>query len=517
VAPTEEARDPLERLRRSPLPRVLFVSHAYGGGVARHIGELASVLEGDAELLLLQPFVKSFVALRGLRAGDGLALWLHAATEWERLIELLQAIGIDRIHFHHIHGLPREILELPARLGCPYDVTLHDHFPACPQYHLVDGRGRYCGADPQCRRCLDARPAQWDLTIDQWRTAFRALLVGAQRVIAPSEDCAGRLRGFFPEVSPVVWPHPEVVADVPSVPLRVLVAGAISPAKGLDLLEACVRDAAQRRLPLHFRVLGFVARALPLWPQAPFTLTGEYPDGTLPELLALERGDVVFFPAQCPETFSYTLSDALNASLPIVATDLGALPERLAQRGNARIVRWDAPAAEINDVLLASASPWPASPAAAPRRMSHETYRSLYLEAFRPARERPQVLPPSASPLPLINARWLRQPDEAWPEPSTVELFDDGVYCGRAESLEKLRRRAALADTQVPAAMAELHQARVDLAERDARIAAGRAELERMASRAAAAEHRVGDIERSRSWRLTAPIRALLRLLGKGS
>lgn len=511
MAPIEEARDPLERIRRSPLPRVLFVSHAYGGGVARHIAALAAVLEADAEVLLLQPFVKSFIVLRRLRAGEELALWLHAATEWDRLVALLQAVGIDRVHFHHVHGLPQEILDLPGRLECPYDVTLHDYFPACPQYHLIDGSGRYCAADPQCRRCLDTKPAQWPLTVDQWRSAFRALLSGAQRVIAPSRDCAQRLRGFFPEASPVVWPHPEAEAHAPSVPLRVLVAGAISPAKGLDLLEACVRDAAQRRLPLHFRVLGFVARALPLWPEMPFTLTGEFRDGTLPALLALERGDVIFFPAQCPETFSYTLSDALNASLPIVATDLGALPERLARRGNARIVRWDAPAAEINDVLLASASPPLAGPLAAAQRMTHEAYRSLYLEALRPARERAQA------PLPQIDERWLREPDEALPELSTVELFDDGVYCGRAASLEKLRRRAAQADTRIPMAMAELRQARAELAERDAQIARSRAELERMASRVAAAEHRSSDIERSRSWRITAPIRALMRLLGRGS
>ena len=36
---------------------------------------------------------------------------------------------------------------------------------------------------------------------------------------------------------------------------------------------------------------------------------------------------MLFFPAQCPETFSYTLSDALATSLPIIATDLGALKD----------------------------------------------------------------------------------------------------------------------------------------------------------------------------------------------
>ena len=36
------------------------------------------------------------------------------------------------------------------------------------------------------------------------------------------------------------------------------------------------------------------------------------------------------FPAQWPETYSYTLTAAINAGLPIVATRIGAFTERLA-------------------------------------------------------------------------------------------------------------------------------------------------------------------------------------------
>ena len=41
---------------------------------------------------------------------------------------------------------------------------------------------------------------------------------------------------------------------------------------------------------------------------------------------------VVWFPAQWPETYSYTLSAAIDAGLPIVASRIGAFPERLAGR-----------------------------------------------------------------------------------------------------------------------------------------------------------------------------------------
>jgi hypothetical protein len=60
---------------------------------------------------------------------------------------------------------------------------------------------------------------------------------------------------------------------------------------------------------------------------------------------------VIWFPAQVPETYSYTLSVAMTTGLPIVASDLGALPERLANYPHAVIVPWNAPAGRWNDIL----------------------------------------------------------------------------------------------------------------------------------------------------------------------
>jgi glycosyltransferase involved in cell wall biosynthesis len=506
------ARASLERLRASRLPRVLFVSHAGGGGVARHIGELAAAIAGDAEVLLLQPHLTASLVLRWLRPGEDLALWMRKDEEWERMVALLESIGIDRVHFHHVHGLPPAVLALPRLLGCPHDFTLHDYYPACPAYHLADGSGRFCGGAPDCQRCLEARPAQWPMSIDTWRAAFAGVLDHAERVIAPSEDAARRIAAFFPGARVVTWPHPEAAVPDAAVPWRVLVPGAISPAKGLEVLEACVRDAAARALPLHFRVLGFTARPIGAWPALPCGLTGEYRESDLAELIALERGDAFFFPAQVPETFSYTLSAALATGLPIVATDLGAFPGRLAGRDGAHIVRRDATAAEMNDAILAAIGRIAAATGVAVHRVAPSEYRARYVEGL--ARISSPGTPPELEP------RWLDAPTEAVTLSSLAWLFDDGVRAGRGSSLEELRRRAAEADARMERDAAEL--ARGEQALRaargeaeQARAEAARALGERDAAAGDAHElhARLGTIERSRSWRLTAPLRALMRLL----
>jgi len=501
----------LERLRASRRPRLLFVSHGFGGGVARHIAELAAAIEGDAEVLLLEPAVESHVALR-LPRGEGAAttLWFHAAREWPALVALLRAVRVDLVHYHHVHGLPHAVLSLPRELGAPHRVTLHDYFAACPAYHLTGGDGRFCGGEPDCRRCLESGPAQWPLGIDAWRAEFGALLRSAERVIAPSRDAAERIARFFPGAAPVVWPHLERGAKFAAAPMRVLVPGAISPAKGVDVLAACVRDAAARRLPLHFRVVGYVSRPIGEWPDLPASLAGEYREPDLNALIALERGDAFFFPAQCPETFSYTLSAALATGLPIVATNLGAFPERLAGR-NARLVAWDAPPAEMNDALLSFCPPRP--PVEAPaNRDSNAAYRELYLAGIASG------APPQA-PLPSIAAAWC-EPPSASPRLSTLAwLLGDAVDCGRRRSLEELRRRAPQADARLAEAESErtaLEALRSDVAAASAALDDARLRLRRAADDARAAEAKLLRLESSRSWRLTAPLRALARLLRRG-
>ena len=518
----------LERARGSALPRIVFVTHGAAGGVARHIDELARALEGRAEVLLLQPSRGTHAALR-LR-GASLALHFALDSEWDAMVAMLAAIGVSRVHFHHVHGWPQRVLGLARDLAAPYVVTLHDYFPACAGYHLTDGAGRYCGAPPDCERCTEGRTPQWPLDARGWRAAFAPFLEGAERVIAPSVDSARTLQRFFPGISPSVWPHPERAPAEPLAVRRVLVPGGISREKGLDVLAACARDARDRALPLHFRVVGHVADPIDMLATLPLSISGEYPEGSLPQLLDRERGDAAFFPAQVPETFSYTVSAAMDAGLPIVATNLGALPERLSGYAAHRIVHWDDGAAAMNAALLAVANEPPA-PALNVRPLADiASYRARYLEGLLPAK--------AGATLPQVEPRWLDEPaapDATW---TFYGLVEEALGRGRAIPLEAIRRRAGEADHRLELAQAAEQAARgrreeLDQWHRDSEayfaglqrqaeqdLARARAVEEAARAQAAelqqALEQARAELERMRlstSWRVTAPLRAIVRKL----
>jgi len=333
--------------------------------------DLVTLTEDRCEVLFLEPAVGDTVKLSWPEPGESFAMYFTLPQGLDTLVDTLRAIGVERLHFHHVHLQPQTILELPALLGVPYDYTLHDYHPICPQYHLVTEDGQYCG-EPDvagCTACLAKRPAQWGLDIVSWRERFAALLRGAARVIAPSEDVATRIHKYVPGLEIAVWPHPE--SPTPAVPriVRVAILGNLSPEKGLHVVSACARDARERNLPLTFRVLGSTTEPIAQAPDAPLTIYGQYGEGDLPALIAAERPDVLLFAAQVPETYAYTMSVALESGLPIVASALGAFPERLAGVPRSTTVAWDAPAARWNEALLAAADANP-RPVAATRLRS---------------------------------------------------------------------------------------------------------------------------------------------------
>ena len=362
LARSEPARPFARRvdlLRLAELPRqiLVFVSHPWGGGIRRYMNDLASLLGDRAEVLYIEAAEENRVKLYWPREGESFAAYFRLPDEFEILVDVLKAIGVARLHFHHVHRLPRAILELPSAVGVPFDCTLHDYFAICPQYHLVTEDGRYCGEPDAigCAACLTRRPGQWGLDINAWRGVFAQFLRGADRLIAPSNDVSERIRRYFPELSINVWPHPEDVSGPAKRFVRVVVVGNLTPAKGLHVVAACAEDARARELPLTFRVLGSTTEPVPQYPDVPLTIQGQYDDSELLQLLLAEKPDVILFPAQVPETYAYTMSVALASGVPIVASALGALPERLIGHPRAVTVPWNASAAEWNSALIAAA------------------------------------------------------------------------------------------------------------------------------------------------------------------
>jgi glycosyltransferase involved in cell wall biosynthesis len=415
----------LARLKTSPLPKILAVTHDRAGGTLRHVRELAQALQTQAHFLVLSPAPAGRATLELPGQFEGMRLEFVIETQFDDLVLLLKSIDVSLVHYHHLLGHHPRVQALPTCLGVPFDFTAHDHYSQCPQISLTDATNRYCGetgnGEGPCHTCLQRSPAPGGVNIDTWRANHHVFLRRSRHILAPSQDTAQRMQRFLPTANIKVAPHTDLTPNAPlAVPapratrnpdaaLKVVVLGALSTIKGADVLEQVATLAAAAKAPLEFHLVGYAYRSLKTRPRTYLTVHGEYTEDDLPGMLEWLKPDLVWFPALWPETYSYTLSACLKLGLPVVAPNLGAFPERLAQRAWSWVQPWDQPATDwlaffqhLQSAHFANGVP-PTPPQLEPGTGLTATgwsYASHYLPL-------PKSASPQSAPTPLPSPQWL--------------------------------------------------------------------------------------------------------------
>ena len=446
----ESMRAALHAFAAPGLPRLLFITHAWGGGVEEHVALLATLVAKRARVMVMRPAGLHEVELEL----PGRERFRVASVPWHALTAALRALQFSRVHIHHVHALPLAVLDIDLALALPLDFTLHDYVSICPQHHLVDEDGTYCG-EPEataCNRCIAKRPHAWQQSIGPWRAGFEQLLTRADRVFAPSNSVAERIRRYFPNVAIATHAPPEALQPPPRV-VKVALLGGLTRAKGLRVAINVAAFAKATDSPLLLRLIGHASE--PLAVALPLQATGSYDAAELPVLIASERPDVIWFPSQVPETFSFTLSAAIDSGAPIVASNMGAVAERL--RGNARAVLLPPTAtpSEWHEALLAAAGPippWSDSGVAAEVevekiRAKRADHAAHYVERYLDVAHDASTHQSMASAEPMLhcqaNSTEASEAANAPGAPAILDAFRIGVYGGHRASIQLVERALA--------------------------------------------------------------------------
>ena len=335
----------LIRLRREK--NILVVCHNRGGGAERHVQEDIRRLSREGYgvyLMRPMPGEPSHAVFSHFTATQLPNLPACALSDSVAMGRMFKGLGITEIHTHSLVDFvpeaPDHLCALVEAMGIRWEVNLHDYKVICPSINLADSSGLYCGepSDAVCNKCLREMGSDFRVTdIRSWRAMHRRVLQAADQVLVPDQDVALRLERYFPAVTFDVSPHEDL--DLPRNPirlpevvlsenLRVLVIGAIGKIKGFEVLLSCAKNARQRKLPLEFILMGYSMNDR-LLQEAGVKLTGRYLEENAQNTLTNLSPHVVWLPSVWPETYSYTLSIALLADLPVMAFDIGAIARRI--------------------------------------------------------------------------------------------------------------------------------------------------------------------------------------------
>lgn len=353
--------------------RVLLVSHGYPpigvAGVERLTAQLAGELRARGHQVWVftrQPDETPPTLSLRREIRDGIPVYVaigggstfglypgHEATMegiFERLlVELTPDVVVATHLLHHSPGY----VEVAHRWGVPIVLELHDFFMQCPRVHLMRPSGELCRGPQGGRACAthcfgDQEDA--DLRWPLRSRAFADAIKAADEVTAPSPyvvDAFADLRGeerpirvvenAVARMGPLVRPE-----RPPGHPLRLASIGVTVVHKGFQVVVDAIRQA---RIP-HIAYTIFGVGLPPLSrdlhemadkvPGLQFKLAGGYEPRLLPALLA--EVDIVIVPSIVAETYSIVIREAFANGIPVIASDIGALPDAIRPEENGWLV-----------------------------------------------------------------------------------------------------------------------------------------------------------------------------------
>jgi glycosyltransferase involved in cell wall biosynthesis len=247
--------------------------------------------------------------------------------------QVLDGKHYDVIHFHNISLLGPEVLALESKDGGAVKLyTAHEHWLVCPMHILWKFQKRAC-EEPECLTCtlLAGRPPQL------WR--YTGLLDRAAQQI-DQFTCPSRFgvqmhsdRGFSHSMKylPLFAERSEPPEGRPHANNYCLFVGRLEPFKGAHNL---VR-AWDRIRDIDLLIAGTGSEARRLREQASHNPSIKFLGVIPPQELGryYKHAIACIAPSLTFETFGLTLIEAFSQKTPVIAHDIGALPEIVSESG----------------------------------------------------------------------------------------------------------------------------------------------------------------------------------------
>lgn len=384
----------------------LLVHHNLGGGTTRAIEEIEKAAGyGDATRMTLTCRDDGWLSLS---CQAPLIEAVFSPLEGADLVAMLGSADIRLVVVHHVLGFTADVIAgLTEWLHGRHSVFhVHDYYSLCPRVTMIDAAGQFCDAAPAevCTRCIalggrHEASRLTDLPPPLHRPLFARFLGAFSHVVAPSEAAASYVRRAFAGLAVEVVPHPELSAGFPRHARlgsddEIVLFGAMGPHKGVGALLDIARLARLTRPGLRFRLIGYSDRDDELRDLGNVEITGSYALARLPNMAARAAGRLALFLSGWPETYSYTLTEAVRLGFVPLVPDIGAPAERVRAAGFGVVFPFpvvpSAVLALIDGIAAGEVALWAegAAPTSfAPMAASIRRTRSLYL-APRKAKRR---------------------------------------------------------------------------------------------------------------------------------
>lgn len=370
----QQVADSLERRRPEwHKPRILSVLHDGAGGTPQTNQDLMISLMREYSPWIMTSSLDQ-ITVSSITGQDGGQWWFEKPWEVmdisrrdfaEAYREVMESLDIDVLHIRHLMGHTFDLPAVAKALGVPTVLSIHDYYLACPTIHLIDENRKFCGGrctatagdcELPTQRLGETPPLKHEW-VHYWRSQVRAALKNVDALITTSEaarDVFLNSMGDDPDLPTFYiiehgrsFPRRGAAAQDPDPegPIRIAVPGNIGVHKGLEVFRRLKELDTDGRLELHF--IGDITPGY----EALGIQHGPYDRESIVDKLEEIRPSFCAIFSIWAETHSHTLTEAWAAGVPVLASKLGALEERVEQHGGGWLLDLDEPETVYRRVL----------------------------------------------------------------------------------------------------------------------------------------------------------------------
>jgi O-antigen biosynthesis protein len=258
---------------------------------------------------------------------------------------VLDDIDVDTVHFQSIRTLPLSLIEIAKQRNKKVLMTLHEYYFWCINCIMLAPEFCWFREDEEtCQECLarNGYKVQKGFVTER-RRYIEHLFQLVDKVIVPSAYVRDVLMSLYPGVS-----HDKSIVIELGVDKELLrgdngkPAGRKNGSLHLAFLGNFLHYKGNKTFlqlvkyfknsdTVRFSIIGNIFDPSLLPSNRNLNIAGGYTRDKIVKTIGEVSPDLVLLLSNWPETFSYTLSEAIASGVPVIATDGGALRERVAK------------------------------------------------------------------------------------------------------------------------------------------------------------------------------------------
>lgn len=280
----------------------------------------------------------------------------------EILTRIFILFNIDLIHIHHTIAQTFDVAYAAKKLNIPYIVSLHDYYWICPSFNLISCENEFCYGikeNEYCGICLLNKLKLNENILGIWRERALEVLSGSQTLVVPSSSTMGIYARVYPElvgkfklIAHGIRKNGNTkrksVVDFNNI--NIAFVGSLTHQKGSDIAYKLITHECNTQFNWFF--FGDIHdNRFRNIEQNNVVIYGTYQREDLNDLLYSNNINAVCVLSTVPETYCFVLSEVLEAGIPVIASDIGALSERIIESKGGWLIPSDAEPEAVYSIL----------------------------------------------------------------------------------------------------------------------------------------------------------------------